>query len=164
MDRLGVPLGQPVPEQGLAQGDGNGRGVVGDFPGDGQGLGQYLLPRQHVVEKSGMGLFRSPEDTGRSSASSAALEIPTIRGRNQEEQASGTTPRRAKTNPILASSAAMRISMGRVMVMPIPTAGPWMAAITGLRQLKTARAIRPPPSRWLLQAYLPAFPAGRVKG
>ena len=40
-------------------------------------------------------------------------------------------PRRAKTNPILASSAASRMSIGRVMVMPMPTAGPLMAAITG---------------------------------
>ena len=44
--------------------------------------------------------------------------IPTIRGRNQLEQASGTMPRRAKTKPILAPSAARRMSIGRVIVMP----------------------------------------------
>jgi hypothetical protein len=46
-------------------------------------------------------------------------------------QASGTTPRRAKTNPIRADEDAMRMSMGRVMVTPKPTAGPLMAAMTG---------------------------------
>ena len=45
--------------------------------------------------------------------------------------ASGTTPRRVKTNPIRAAVEAIRTSMGKVMVMPKPTAGPLMAAITG---------------------------------
>ena len=50
--------------------------------------------------------------------------------------ASGTTPRRANTKPIRAAVEAMRISIGRVMVMPNPTAGPLMAAITGLCESK----------------------------
>ncbi len=45
--------------------------------------------------------------------------------------ASGTTPRRAKTNPMRADVEAMRRSMGKVIVMPKPTAGPLIAAITG---------------------------------
>ncbi len=57
--------------------------------------------------------------------------MPTIRGRNQLEQASGTMPRRVKTNPILAPSTASRMSIGSVIVMPTPTAGPLIAAITG---------------------------------
>ena len=40
--------------------------------------------------------------------------------------------------PILAPLAAMRISIGKVMVMPTPTAGPLIAAIDGFRQLKIA--------------------------
>ena len=39
-----------------------------------------------------------------------------------------------KTNPNLASSLASLISIGRVMVTPTPTAGPFMAAIIGFEQ------------------------------
>ena len=60
--------------------------------------------------------------------------MPTIRGRNQLEHASGTMPRRAKTKPMRASSAASRRSMGSVIVIPTPTAGPLRAAITGLAE------------------------------
>ena len=48
---------------------------------------------------------------------------PTSFGRNQALPASGTRPRRAKMKPILAPLAAIRISIGNVMVMPTPTAG-----------------------------------------
>ena len=44
---------------------------------------------------------------------SIAWLMPTIRGRNQLEHASGTMPRRAKTNPILAPSATSRMSIGK---------------------------------------------------
>ena len=57
--------------------------------------------------------------------------MPTTFGRNQLEQASGTMPRREKTKPNLAALEAMRMSIGRVMVTPTPTAGPLMAAMTG---------------------------------
>ena len=53
---------------------------------------------------------------------------------NQEEQASGVTPL-VKTKPILLLAATRRMSMGRVMVIPTPTAAPLIAPITGLRQL-----------------------------
>ena len=59
--------------------------------------------------------------------------------------ASGTSPRRAKMKPILAPRAAIRTSIGKVMVMPTPTAGPLIAAIDGFRQLKIASTNRPPP-------------------
>ena len=62
---------------------------------------------------------------------SAALLIPTIRGRNHVLHASGIMPRLVKTNPMRASRDARRMSMGRVNVMPKPTAGPFMAAISG---------------------------------
>ena len=51
---------------------------------------------------------------------SIAWLMPTIRGRNQLEHASGTMPRRAKTNPILDPSATSRMSIGKVIVMPTP--------------------------------------------
>ena len=57
--------------------------------------------------------------------------MPTARGRNQLLHASGTMPRRAKTKPIRAVVEAMRTSIGSVIVMPTPTAGPLMAAMTG---------------------------------
>jgi hypothetical protein len=40
-------------------------------------------------------------------------------------------PRRANTKPMRAPSAARRMSIGRVIVTPTPTAGPLMAAMTG---------------------------------
>ncbi len=87
---------------------------------------------------------------------SEARLIPTIRGRNQLLQASGAIPRRVKTNPIFAVSEAMRISIGRVMVMPTPTAGPFMAAITGFFISKILKVTRPPPSRCSSRVFLPS--------
>ncbi len=58
--------------------------------------------------------------------------MPTTRGRNQDEHASGTNPRRANTKPIFASGTARRMSIGSVIVMPTPTAGPLIAAMIGL--------------------------------
>ena len=57
--------------------------------------------------------------------------MPTIRGRNHDEQASGTMPRRPNTKPIRAVVDASRRSMASVIVAPMPTAGPLIAATTG---------------------------------
>ena len=76
-----------------------------------------------------------------------ALLMPTTRGRNQLDAASGTMPRRANTNPMRAVSDARRMSIGRVMVTPTPTAGPLMAAITGFSDRKMRSEMRPPSSR-----------------
>ena len=78
---------------------------------------------------------------------SNALATPTMRGRNQLEQASGTMPRRTKTKPKRASVDAIRISAGKSMVTPMPTAGPLTAAITGFREEKILSVTRPPVSR-----------------
>ena len=43
----------------------------------------------------------------------------------------------------------MRTSIGSVIVMPTPTAGPLMAAITGFFDSKMRSVTRPPPSRCL---------------
>ena len=43
-------------------------------------------------------------------------------------------PRRAKTKPKRADSLAKRTSIGKVIVTPTPTAGPLIAAMTGLVQ------------------------------
>ena len=56
-------------------------------------------------------------------------------------------PRWENTKPKRASVEAMRTSIGKSIVTPIPTAGPFTAAITGLRQLKMRSVMRPPPSR-----------------
>ena len=45
-------------------------------------------------------------------------------------------PRRAKTKPMRASSAARRMSIGSVIVAPTPTAGPLIAAITGFLRVE----------------------------
>ena len=78
---------------------------------------------------------------------SAAWLMPTSRGRNHEEHASGTMPRRANTNPKRAASEAKRISIGKVIVTPTPTAAPLIAPITGLVHSKIRSDTRPPPSR-----------------
>ena len=73
--------------------------------------------------------------------------MPTRRGRNQLLHASGTIPRRAKTNPNFAASLAIRTSIGSVSVTPTPTAAPLMAAITGFLHSKMRSDPSPPPSR-----------------
>src|SRR4029453_15237135 len=73
--------------------------------------------------------------------------MPTSRGRNHVLQASGTTPRRAKTKPMRAAEDALRMSIGSVKVIPKPTAGPLIAAITGFFMSKIRRVTVPPPSR-----------------
>ena len=73
--------------------------------------------------------------------------MPTTRGRNQLDAASGTMPRRAKTNPKRADAPAMRTSMGSVIVAPTPTAGPLIAAITGTVRAAKRSATTPPRSR-----------------
>ena len=73
--------------------------------------------------------------------------MPTRRGRNQLDAASGTMPRWENTNPNRAVSEAMRMSIASSMVTPMPTAGPLIAAITGFRHLKIRNVTWPPPSR-----------------
>jgi hypothetical protein len=73
--------------------------------------------------------------------------MPTTRGRNHEDAASGTMPTRANTNPKRADSAAIRMSIGNVRVAPMPTAGPFTAAMTGLRSAANGRLATPPASR-----------------
>ena len=73
--------------------------------------------------------------------------MPTMRGRNQLEAASGTMPRWENTKPKRAASEAMRISIASCMVTPMPTAGPFTAAITGFSHLKMRSVTWPPPSR-----------------
>ena len=51
-------------------------------------------------------------------------------GKHPGDEASGI-PRRAKTKPIFALWLARRTSIGRVIVIPTPTAGPLIAAMTG---------------------------------
>ena len=62
--------------------------------------------------------------------------------------------------PILAPLAAIRISIGKVMVMPTPTAGPLIAAIEGFRQLKIASTNRPPPGLGLANTPAPWLARG----
>jgi hypothetical protein len=72
--------------------------------------------------------------------------MPTRRGRNQLDAASGTSSRRANTSPKRADDEASRMSIGSVMVTPTPTAGPLTAAITGLSISAKRNETRPPPS------------------
>ena len=56
-------------------------------------------------------------------------------------------PIRPKTKPMRACVDAIRMSMASVMVAPMPTAAPLMAAITGLGSAWIASVTRPPVSR-----------------
>ncbi len=67
--------------------------------------------------------------------------MPTSRGRNQDEPASIAMPRLLNTKPILPAVDIIRMSIGRHMVIPTPTAAPLIAATIGLRQLKIASVI-----------------------
>ncbi|MCY1362984.1 hypothetical protein D9M69_497260 [compost metagenome] len=73
--------------------------------------------------------------------------MPTTRGRNHDDAASGVMPRRANTRPKRASVEAMRMSIGNCIVTPTPTAGPFTAAMTGFRLRKMRSDTRPPLSR-----------------
>ena len=73
--------------------------------------------------------------------------MPTIRGRNQVEQASGTMPSRPNTKPIRAFVEASRRSIASVIVAPMPTAAPLIAAITGFGSAWIASVTLPPVSR-----------------
>src|SRR3954468_22015952 len=73
--------------------------------------------------------------------------MPTMRGRNQVDAASGTIPSRPNTNPIRALVEASRRSIARVIVAPMPTAGPLIAAIAGFGSAWIARVTLPPVSR-----------------
>ena len=70
-----------------------------------------------------------------------------MRGRNQVDAASGTMPSRPKTKPIRAFVEASRRSIASVIVAPIPTAGPLIAAITGFGSAWIASVTLPPVSR-----------------
>ena len=70
-----------------------------------------------------------------------------MRGRNQLDAASGTMPSRPKTKPIRALVEASRRSIASVIVAPMPTAGPLIAAITGLGSAWIASVTLPPVSR-----------------
>ena len=74
--------------------------------------------------------------------------MPTSRGRNQHEPASIAMPRLLNTKPTLPAAEIMRMSIGRHMVMPTPTAAPLIAATIGFRQLKIASEIESPGSRF----------------
>ena len=84
--------------------------------------------------------------------------MPTTRGRNQLDAASGTMPRRVNTNPKRASVLAMRMSIGSVIVTPTPTAGPLIAAITGLVESKIRSVTMPPPSRTIPESDRTSLP------
>ena len=63
---------------------------------------------------------------------------------------------------ICASLDASRMSIGRVIVTPTPTAGPLIAAITGFFDSKIRSVTRPPPSRGTSSAPAGSPPPPRV--
>ena len=79
---------------------------------------------------------------------SFALAKPTSLGRNQLAAPSKTMPRRAKGKANFDFLEAMRKSIASVMVAPIPTAAPLIAAIIGVSHSNIARFKIPPASRF----------------
>ena len=78
---------------------------------------------------------------------SSARLMPTTRGRKKADAPSGTMPRCVKMKPNFAFVDASRMSIGSSIVAPTPTAGPLIAAITGLRLLWMRRVACPAMSR-----------------
>ena len=108
-------------------------------------------------EKSPISAPSVPEKIRPDSSSSIARDTPTSRGSIQLAPASGTRPRLVNTKPYLASAAANRMSQLTGKVMPMPTAEPFIAAITGVRIWTGAsRSAAPPP------ASAPSAPSGRA--
>ncbi len=65
-------------------------------------------------------------------AISAARAMPTRLATKAEAPPSGTSPMLTKASMKYALSAARTRSQARASESPIPTAGPWTAATTGL--------------------------------
>lgn len=98
----------------------------------------FLPPRSHTpVREQGERLSKHhPHRTEKKEARNTREKghtYPISLGKKYELAASMIRPRLAKTKPILASAYAIRMAMGRVIVMPTPTADPLIAAMTGLR-------------------------------
>ena len=87
-----------------------------------------------------------------------------MRGRNHVEAASGTMPSRPKTKPIRALVEASRMSIASVIVAPMPTAAPLIAAITGLGSSWIARVTLPPVSRTPCSMSGSSQPVTEVRG
>ena len=134
------------PHQPPGERDRDGRGVLGDLARERPSGVEQLSGRVQAAQQTPILSLGGIEDPAGGDPSIARL-MPTTRGKNQLEAASGMIPRRANTKPMRASSAASRTSIGSVIVAPIPTAGPLMAAITGFRQRNTRSVSSPPLSR-----------------
>src|SRR2546428_4225374 len=89
----------------------------------------------------------SAENTRPVYVHSAACATPTSRGGTCLLARWGTRPGLANERPIFAVLEARRTSIGSVSVMPKPTAGPLMAAISGFFISKMRSVMSPPPSR-----------------
>ena len=81
-------------------------------------------------------------------ASSAARDMPTIRGSSQAPPSPGMIPSLMKLSANLAFSEAMRMSHIQARSSPAPMAWPLTAAITGTSRLKS-----PSVKRWMPRRY-----------
>jgi hypothetical protein len=112
-------------------------------------------PRAAAISASGSWTERTSRSRSASCASktrpvkhhSSAVWMPTTRGRNQLDAASGVMPRRENTKPKRAALDASRMSIGSCIVAPMPTAAPLIAPITGFTLRKIRSVTMPPPSR-----------------
>ena len=78
--------------------------VDGDLRGDLVGGRQQVVGRVDRAHEAAGRAPRAASNTRPVKVHSSAVLMPTTRGRNHDEQASGTRPRRANTNPNLAVS------------------------------------------------------------
>ena len=126
------------PQHAPCQRDRYRGGVLGDLASQLAGRLEQLARRVQAAQQAALeSLLRGEHPAGGDPLHRRLM--PTTRGRNQLEAASGTMPRRANTKPMRASSAARRMSIGSVIVAPTPTAGPLIAAITGLVEREHAQ-------------------------
>ena len=103
--------------------DRNRRGLGREFVRDGPWRGRAGRRARSPRRRDRRPAPRSPRTRRPERHQRKACARPTNFGRNQALPASGTRPRRAKMKPSFAPVAAMRTSIGSVMVRPTPTAG-----------------------------------------
>jgi len=120
--------------------------MVGDLMRQRVGSGAQFVRRDHPADEApGEGLVGAEDAAAvrpleRLADADDARQEPTAAGLGHDAAACEDEAKRAADD-------AMRMSIGRVMVTPTPTAGPLIAAMTGFFASKMRSATRPPPSR-----------------
>ena len=143
----GMRHGAVAVEQLLGQAERDGGAADDERAGQLERGGQQVVGLVHRPDQpAGEGLLGG-EDLGGVDPLQRLLDARRSAAGTSVDAASGTMPSRPKTKPIRALVEASRMSIASVIVAPMPTAGPLIAAITGLGQSWIASVTLPPVSR-----------------